>query len=83
MKEAMRMHPGVGFPLERLVPGGAIVCESKLPAGTNVSISPPVIHFDKNIFRQGADEFRQERWLEVISDQLKTMDRNFLLVSCR
>jgi hypothetical protein len=45
MKEAMRMHPGVLYPLERLVPEGGIeFCEAKLQEGTNVGINPAVTH---------------------------------------
>jgi hypothetical protein len=41
IKEAMRLHPGVGVPLECVVPeGGAEICGSFLPAGTEVDITP-------------------------------------------
>ncbi|KAL2855332.1 cytochrome P450 [Aspergillus pseudoustus] len=79
MKEAMRIHPGVGFPLERYVPPeGAEICGYTLPGGTNVSISAPVIHHDREIYGPDADEFRPERWLEASSDTLKAMERYFL-----
>ncbi|KAL6411019.1 pisatin demethylase cytochrome P450 [Ilyonectria robusta] len=79
MKEAMRIHPAVGFPLERYVPsGGAEICGHKLPAGTNVSISAPVIHLNKDVFGEDAIEFRPERWLEASPEQLRIMDRSFL-----
>jgi cytochrome P450 len=82
MKEAMRLHPGVGFPLERYVPPpGAEICGHRLPAGTNVSISAPVIHHIKDIYGEDADDFRPERWLEASPDALKAMDRYFLSVS--
>ncbi|KAL2834623.1 cytochrome P450 [Aspergillus pseudoustus] len=79
MKEAMRLHPGVGFPLERFVPpGGAEICGHRLPGGTNVSISAPVIHHNKDIYGEDADSFRPERWLEASPEALKAMDRYFL-----
>ncbi|KAF2018869.1 cytochrome P450 [Aaosphaeria arxii CBS 175.79] len=79
IKEAMRVHPSVGFPLERYVPtGGAELCGYHLPAGTNVSISAPVVHMDRNIYGSDADDFRPERWLEASPEQLKLMDRSFL-----
>ena len=82
MKEAMRLHPGVGFPLERFVPeGGATICGEYLPAGTNVSMSAPVIHTNTDVWGKDADEFRPERWIDADADSLKTMDRNFLAVS--
>jgi cytochrome P450 len=81
MKEAMRLHPGVGFPLERFVPdGGATICGVYLPAGTNVSVSAPVVHVNKDVWGEDADEFRPERWMEADADRIKIMDRNFLAV---
>ena len=78
----MRVHPGVGFPLERFVPeGGAVICGTHLPAGTNVSMSAPTIHSNKDIFGQDADDFRPERWLDATPEELKKMDRSFLAVS--
>ena len=78
----MRMHPGVGFPLERFVPPeGAILCGIHLPGGTNVSMSAPTIHYDKSIFGVDAPEFRPERWLEASPEKLKIMERGFLAVS--
>jgi len=76
------MHPGVGFPLERYVPsGGRILCGYFVPAGTNVSISAPVIHQNQTIFGADADTFRPERWIEASAEQLKIMDRAMLHVS--
>ena len=76
MKEAMRCHPGVSFPLERLVPeGGTDVCGVHLEAGTIVGINPAVIHQDKTIYGDDAACFRPERWTESDSEQVKTMDR--------
>jgi cytochrome P450 len=82
MKEAMRLHPGVGFPLERLVPEeGATICGEQLPPGTIVSMSAPVIHMNKDIWGDDVDEFRPERWIDSDAERLKIMDRNFLAVS--
>ena len=81
MKEAMRVHPGVAFPLERIVPaGGTTLVGNYLPAGTIVSMSAPVIHCDTNIFGGDAQEFRPERWLESAPEQIKIMDRGLLTV---
>ena len=82
MKEAMRLHPGVGFPLERFVPdGGDTICGQYLPAGAIVSISAPVVHNNKEVWGDDADEFRPERWIDSDAEQLKLMDRSFLAVS--
>ncbi|RVX69338.1 hypothetical protein B0A52_06933 [Exophiala mesophila] len=79
MKEALRIHPGVAFPLERYVPPeGAVICGKAVPGGTNVSVNAAVIHMDKNIFGPDADQFRPERWIDASPDQLKLMDRSFL-----
>jgi cytochrome P450 len=77
----MRIHPAVGFPLERYVPeGGAEVCGYSLPAGTNISTSAPLMHMDKGVFGHDARIFRPERWLEASPEQLGLMDRTFIAV---
>lgn len=82
MKEAMRLHPGVSYPLERLVPeGGAELCGQKLREGTNVGINPVVVHQNREIFGDDAAQFRPERWLEADQEQLKIMERTLLTVS--
>jgi cytochrome P450 len=81
MKEAMRCHPGVSFPLERVVPpGGTTLCGTHFAAGTVVGINPAVIHHDKTIFGEDAASFRPERWIEADIDKIKTMDRYLLTV---
>lgn len=81
MKEAMRLHPAVGFPLERFVPdGGATNCGQYLPGGTIVGMSAPVVHTNKEVWGDDADEFRPERWIDSDAEQLKLMDRSFLAV---
>lgn len=81
MKEAMRLHPGVQMPLERIVPqGGTTVSGMYLPGGTVVGINPIVIHHDTDVYGADASEFRPERWLESSAEQLKLMDRSFLAV---
>ncbi|KAL9567270.1 hypothetical protein ACKAV7_008512 [Fusarium commune] len=84
LKEAMRMHPAVGFPLERYVPeGGAEICGYNLPAGTNISTSAPLMHMNKDVFGNDAKTFRPERWLEASPEQLSLMDRTFFASSLR
>ncbi|PVH68975.1 cytochrome P450 [Cadophora sp. DSE1049] len=78
MREAMRTHLGVGFPLERSVPQeGAIICGARLPPATNVSVTAPVVHFDKEVYGEDATIFRPERWIKASPEQLKLMDRSF------
>lgn len=77
----MRLHPGVGFPLERYVPpSGATLCDTFLPGGTIVSVSAPVVHADTAVFGEDALDFRPERWIEADSETLKGMERSFLSV---
>ncbi|KAI0170695.1 cytochrome P450 [Pestalotiopsis sp. NC0098] len=78
LKEAMRMHPGVQFPLERIVPsGGAKICGQFMPEGTIVGVNAAVVHRDRQIFGEDADEFRPERWL-CDEEKAKVMDRHLL-----
>ncbi len=82
MKEAMRCHPGVSYPLERLVPKGGIdLCGVNLREGTNVGVNPVVIHHNTEVYGHDAAVFRPERWLEASAEQLKVMDRTLLTVS--
>ena len=85
IKEAMRVHPGIGFPPERCVPReSAVICGTLLPASTNISMSAPTVHQDKSIFGEEADQFRPERWLEATTEEVKKMmDRSFLSVCNR
>lgn len=82
MKEAMRIHPAVAYPLERLVPKcGAKLCGVHLPGGTRVGINASVVHMNKDVFGEDVDEFRPERWLDADVEQLKIMEKSFLAVS--
>jgi cytochrome P450 len=66
IKEALRLHPAVGLPLERLVPASGLQLPSGplLPAGTIVGASPWIIHRDESIFGADANVFNPGRWLK-------------------
>jgi hypothetical protein len=82
MKEAMRCHPGVEFPLERVVPdGGATLCNIRFEKGTIVGINAAVMHRDTTIFGDDAGAFRPERWTESSDERIKLMDRHLMTVS--
>lgn len=64
IKEAFRLHPAAGLPLERIVPkGGAEIAGHFVPGGTIVGCSAWLIHMNKSIFGEDADMYRPERWL--------------------
>ena len=78
----MRCHPGVAFPLERVVPkGGAVIRGHHIKADTVIGIIPAVIHKDKLIFGIDADKFNPERWLVSDKDCIKYVDRNLMTVN--
>jgi cytochrome P450 len=64
IKEAMRLHPSVGFTMPRIVPAGGITIDGqRIPAGYRVGINPAVLHYNKDIFGQDADRYNPKRWL--------------------
>lgn len=82
IKEALRMHPGVGLLLERVVPPEGAEFESVyLPGGTVVGMNPWVVARDRGVYGEDADAFRPERWLDADENRLKAMERANLVVS--
>lgn len=74
LKESIRMHPSVGFLLERHVPAeGAVICGHFIPGGTIVGINPWVTNRDPSVFAD-PDSFKPERWLEAPATQLRVME---------
>ncbi|KAE8356015.1 cytochrome P450 [Aspergillus coremiiformis] len=65
MREAMRLHPGVGLLVERIVPeGGFTLPDGRVvPGGTIVGMNPWVINRDSTVFGAEPDLFKPERWL--------------------
>ncbi|KAI0401531.1 cytochrome P450 [Xylaria palmicola] len=79
VKEALRMHPATGLPLERVVPeGGATICGRFFPADTIVGINTWVAHRNTKVFGADADEFRPERWLVKDEAKLAEMNRQWI-----
>lgn len=75
IKEAFRMHPAAGLPLERITPPqGANICGRHIPAGTIVGCSAWVIHRLPEIYGEDVDHYRPERWLEADKERLKEMN---------
>lgn len=64
IKEAFRMHPAAGLPLERIVPpSGADIAGHFVKGGTVVGCSAWVIHRNKEVFGEDVETYRPERWL--------------------
>ena len=64
IKEALRVHPAGGLPLERIVPSGGVVLAGRfIPAGTIVGCNAWVIHLNQSVFGKDAAAFNPERWL--------------------
>jgi len=81
LKEAMRVRPAVGLNITRLVPPeGAELDGHFFPGGTSVACNGWVLHRDKEVFGQDADDFRPERWLED-EERARKMERYMFQVS--
>ena len=77
IKEAFRLHPAAGLPLERIVPPqGATICGEHIAGGTIVGCSAWVLHRRPEIFGDRVDEYVPERWLEenTSAEKLKEMN---------
>ncbi|KAI8255633.1 hypothetical protein K4K56_007815 [Colletotrichum sp. SAR 10_98] len=79
IKEALRVHPAVGLPLERIVPaGGVTIAGCFFPAGSVVGINGWVQHRNKAFFGEDADSFNPNRWLIEDEKRLSVMNRNWM-----
>jgi cytochrome P450 len=74
IKEAFRMHPAPGLPMERIVPEpGVEITGHYVKGGTIVGCSAWVIHRRPEIFGEDVDDYRPERWL--VEDGLEDEER--------
>jgi cytochrome P450 len=75
IKEAFRMHPAAGLPLERIVPAGGIEIDGQMiPGGTIVGCSAWVIHRCEEVFGDDVDKYVPERWIHASPEKLKEMN---------
>lgn len=76
IKEALRVHPAVQLTTGRVSPvEGMELCGTYIPGGYWVGMNPAVVHFDKLVFGEDADQFRPSRWLEPNANK---MDKHML-----
>ncbi|KAH6951445.1 cytochrome P450 [Fusarium avenaceum] len=79
IKEALRMHPATGLPLERVVPeGGATISGRFFPEGTIVGINSWVAHRNTRVFGEDANVFNPDRWLVEDSERISIMNRYYM-----
>ena len=82
IKEALRMIPAIGIPLERVVPDGGIELFGKyFKPGTVLGVNAWVVHKDKEVYGTDAALWRPGRWIETSSDKRKEMERALFAVS--
>lgn len=75
IKEAFRLHPAAGLPLERVVPsGGAEISGKYFEGGTIVGCSAWVIHRRPEIFGADVNSYRPERWIKANKEARKEME---------
>lgn len=73
IKEAFRLHPAAGLPLERVVPAAGVDIAGRFIAGgTIVGCSAWVLHRREDIFGPDVDTYNPDRWLAPSDDVLKT-----------
>ncbi|KAH8903134.1 cytochrome P450 [Coniochaeta sp. PMI_546] len=86
VKEAFRLHPAPGLPMERVVPEPGIeIAGHYVKGGTIVGCSAWIIHMNKEVFGEDVEVYRPERWLvdesrdrEREEQRIKEMNGNML-----
>ena len=79
VKEAFRLFPAAGLPMERIVPPqGATIAGRAIPGGTIVGCNGCVIHREEAVFGAQTDDFVPERWLEASPEKLKAMNASMV-----
>ena len=80
----MRLHPGVGMPLQRVVPPGGLVIGGRFyRAGTLVGMSAVDTHLDSRAYGDDAAEWRPDRWLEGDRTELEKYNLTVLCALLR
>lgn len=75
VRETLRYSPSTPMIMPRMVSkGGLQLGETFIPAGTEIGSNPYVVHRNRKIFGEDADQFRPERWLD--EDRARVMERH-------
>lgn len=66
IKEALRIHPATGLPMQRVVPAeGTTIAGHFIPGKSSVGINAWVANRNTSVFGPDAETWRPERWLEI------------------
>lgn len=77
-RETLRYQPSTPMIIPRYVSSDGLYLDGKwVPPGTEIGANPYVIHRDKGVFGNDAEEFRPGRWLED-PEKEKEMERYIL-----
>ncbi|GJJ06857.1 hypothetical protein Clacol_001053 [Clathrus columnatus] len=72
LKEAMRLNPVIGMPLQRVVPKGGFQIDGDFyPEGTCIGMVPQEVHTDPSIFGDDANTWNPNRWLSGNKNELE------------
>ncbi|KAJ5203779.1 cytochrome P450 [Penicillium cinerascens] len=79
MRESMRINPGVGLMIERVVPNGGVTLPDGrfVPEGTIVGMNPWVINRNEEVFGANTDSFIPERWLKEPGESEEAFQARF------
>lgn len=82
IKEALRITPAIGIPLERVVPEGGVELDgNRFQAGTVLGVNAWVVHRDQEVYGADAADWRPGRWIAADPEQRKVMERTLFAVS--
>lgn len=82
IKEALRMNPAIGIPLERVCPPQGLELSGRhFESGTALGVNAWVVHQNEAIFGADAALWRPGRWIGVNGEKKREMERTLFAVS--